>query len=481
MSIELKILMLEDSAEDAELVQRLLKKERPEAVFSVAMSKENFIKGLDEFKPDLILADNSMPQFSSSDALAIVRNRELLTPFILITGTVSEEFAAKIIKQGADDYFIKDRLTRLPAAIDSALKQRKFEQDKVDAEKQREFDSNNLKALINNTNDLMWSIDTDYMLITSNDAFNKVVSIRSGEKILWDADMPVSSMMEEQLKAYKRYYDRAFKGTAFTETEYVPSPVETWLEVSFYPIMKGDQVVGTACHSRNITERVKAVYEMDAMQQQMLDQKVQEQKKITRAMISAQEKERNYIGQELHDNINQILAGSKIYLNVAGKRNPEIKESLVYPQQLIDDAMNEIRLLSSHYVTPTKNINLEEIVQLLLTSLQQTLNVDIQYNYAVDDRPITDDIKLNVFRIIQEQVNNIVKHAKAGTIKVLLEIKDNNIHLVIEDDGQGFDVNKRRSGIGITNMMNRVESFNGKIKIESAEGAGSKLDVSIPV
>jgi len=62
------------------------------------------------------------------------------------------------------------------------------------------------------------------------------------------------------------------------------------------------------------------------------------QKKITRAIINAQEKERNHIEQELHDNINQILAGSKLYLSVAGKRNPELKESLVSPIQLIGDA-----------------------------------------------------------------------------------------------------------------------------------------------
>lgn len=482
MTERLKILMLEDSADDAELVQRMLKKERPGYIFNVAMSKEHFINGLDEFDPDLILADNSMPQFSSSDALGIVRGRGLLIPFILITGTVSEEFAARIIKQGADDYFLKDRLTRLPSAIDSAVKQRFFEKEKIEAEKQKEFDSNNLRALINNTNDLMWSIDREYKLITANDAFNKLVDMHPGSNILWLEGIAVTSLMEGQLKIYKKYYDRAFTGEAFTEIEYTSTPVETWFEVSFYPIRKKNEVIGTACHLRNITERIKAVNALDEMQQQMINQRVQEQKTITRAMLTAQEKERNFIGQELHDNINQILAGSKLYLSVAGKRNPEIKESLKYPIQLIDDAMNEIRLLSSHYVTPTKNINLEEIVKLLLGSVEESLAIKTSFSYKVaDTENVSDDVKLNIYRIIQEQVNNIVKHAKADMLSVVLETKGDHLRLEISDDGQGFDVNKRRSGVGISNMMNRIESFNGRMKIESNPGRGTMIEATIPL
>ena len=127
MDENLKILMLEDSADDAGTGETPVAKRTMGLEFNLAMSRDAFIDGMRAIQPDLILADNSMPQFSAADALAIARERSLLTPFILITGTVSEEFAATIIKQGADDYFLKDRLTRLPAAIDSALKQRQLE------------------------------------------------------------------------------------------------------------------------------------------------------------------------------------------------------------------------------------------------------------------------------------------------------------------------------------------------------------------
>src|SRR6186997_2618035 len=121
MTEKLKILLLEDNAEDAEIVQRLLKKENLDCEFQVVMSKDDYLNSLNNFQPDLILSDNSLPQFNATEALNIARQQSLHIPFILVTGTVSEEFAAKIIKSGATDYVLKDRMARLPTAIDAAL------------------------------------------------------------------------------------------------------------------------------------------------------------------------------------------------------------------------------------------------------------------------------------------------------------------------------------------------------------------------
>src|ERR1700730_1268061 len=132
MTEPLRILMLEDSASDAEIVQRLLKNEKLDFEFKLALSRDSFLNALDQFNPSVILADNSLPQFDAKEALRIVHQRSLHIPFIMVTGSVSEEFAADIIKLGADDYILKDRLTRLPAAIDAALKQQKAEKENQD-------------------------------------------------------------------------------------------------------------------------------------------------------------------------------------------------------------------------------------------------------------------------------------------------------------------------------------------------------------
>ncbi len=122
-------------------------------------------------------------------------------------------------------------------------------------EQQREFDSNNLNALINNTNDLMWSVDRDFKLITSNQPFDEIIGFMTGKAITKGSNVLLTEFSQEQLTRHKKFYERAFAGETFTEIEYTVTPVETWSEISYYPIRKGDEIIGTACHSRNITER----------------------------------------------------------------------------------------------------------------------------------------------------------------------------------------------------------------------------------
>ncbi|RYZ32703.1 MAG: response regulator, partial [Sphingobacteriales bacterium] len=116
----LNILMVEDNAMDAELIRRILVKDFPDLMFSMCTNGKEFARLLESFSPDVILCDNSLPEFSSSEALAMAKTQAPYTPFILVTGTVSEEYAAEIIRSGADDYILKDRLARLPAAVESA-------------------------------------------------------------------------------------------------------------------------------------------------------------------------------------------------------------------------------------------------------------------------------------------------------------------------------------------------------------------------
>lgn len=121
---DLRILMLEDLEEDAALIERVMKRQGMKFVSKRVDAREEFHDALTSFQPEVILSDHSLPQFNSLDALQICSSMELNVPFILVTGTVSEEFAVNCLKQGADDYVLKSNLVRLPTAITNALKQR---------------------------------------------------------------------------------------------------------------------------------------------------------------------------------------------------------------------------------------------------------------------------------------------------------------------------------------------------------------------
>jgi len=124
MEKELKILMLEDLEEDAGLLDRVLTKEKIKFTRLRVTSREDFINALSDFKPNVILSDHALPQFNSVEALKITLEQKIDAPFIIVTGTVSEEFAVSCLKKGADDYVLKTNLSRLPSAINHSLRER---------------------------------------------------------------------------------------------------------------------------------------------------------------------------------------------------------------------------------------------------------------------------------------------------------------------------------------------------------------------
>jgi hypothetical protein len=157
----LRILHLEDSPDDAGLIDYVLKKSRIAYESLVVSNSEDYIKAIDSYFPDLILSDHSMGQFDSMEALRIFKEKKLNIPFILVTGAVSEEFAVKILKEGAADYLLKDNLVRLPNAIERSLKEKQTEKEKESANQNLELLNKNLEAKCNELSTLMYRLSHD--------------------------------------------------------------------------------------------------------------------------------------------------------------------------------------------------------------------------------------------------------------------------------------------------------------------------------
>jgi len=222
------------------------------------------------------------------------------------------------------------------------------------------------------------------------------------------------------------------------------------------------------------------VTENKLLQKQVLDQKIQEQKRITRAVLKAEEKERNRIGQELHDNVNQILAGTKLYLGMAAKDEFAGRGLVKSSLELVDNAIDEMRSLSKEQVTPTKGIDLKDLINSLIDKLNTSSSIKTAVIYNLNNQTIDDDLKINIYRIIQEQMNNILKHSNAAHTNISLTDDAQYLHVSIQDDGDGFDMEQKRKGIGLANMSNRIESFNGELEIHSSPGNGCQIKMTIP-
>lgn len=231
----------------------------------------------------------------------------------------------------------------------------------------------------------------------------------------------------------------------------------------------------------DMTEKKKAEKALHKMEVEILRQKVQHQKKIARAIIKTQETQRNHIGAELHDNVNQLLAGSRLYLSIAGKKDEKIKEAIQYPMDLVDNAINEIRILTAKHVSPLKDVDLENLVKSLLENLQQTTEIKAALSYEVTNNNIPGDQRINIYRILQELINNIIKHSNCTEAIVDIKTCENFICIKVEDNGKGFVLTDKREGIGLSNITNRVDSFNGEIEIESEPGKGCMTTIKIPL
>ncbi|NOT75894.1 MAG: PAS domain S-box protein [Cyclobacteriaceae bacterium] len=136
MEKRIKVIMLEDSEEDAGFILKTLHRAGLILDTKIVFTRNDFIDALQSFLPDLILSDHQLPQFNSMEALSICKQTSPLTPFILVTGAVSEEFAASIIKAGADDYVLKNNLKRLPTAIIQAIDKKLIQSSLHDTEKE---------------------------------------------------------------------------------------------------------------------------------------------------------------------------------------------------------------------------------------------------------------------------------------------------------------------------------------------------------
>jgi len=459
----LKILLLEDDPADAELVQRLLKKDNPAYRYALAVDKASYLQLLGEFRPDIILSDNSLPQFSALDALQETRQRFTDIPFILVTGTVSDEFAASIIKSGADDYILKDRLTRLPAAIESALQKRRSASAIRSSEETR-------RLIMNASPDAIVCFDNKNRMTTWNP--------QSEQMFGWDEPSILGSQLDTILPGLQKDKTGLLNSTIeiFAQRR---NGEEFPVELSIVQISQGGQQFYCS-FIRDISPRKKSEAALRALELEILNHRVQQQKKISRAIIKAQEMERNHIGQELHDNVNQVLASIKMLLTITGEKFENMKGDLRYPVELIDNTIAEIRSLSSQHVTPLKNIDLRDMVREQLDKVQGQYGIPIIFIYQAGNRKMEDELKLNIYRVIQEQLNNIIKHAAARHVTVSIEGEDKIITIGINDDGKGFDLQKKRNGIGISNMINRVETFNGTLKIESSPGNGCSILIKIP-
>ncbi|MEQ8472285.1 MAG: PAS domain-containing protein [Marinoscillum sp.] len=209
--------------------------------------------------------------------------------------------------------------------------------------------------------------------------------------------------------------------------------------------------------------------------------KVNAEQQINRTIINTQEEERFETGRELHDNVIQVLIASLMNLNHAKDRDPN-NTPLENGLQHTKNAINEIRRLS-HQLAPSNlgQMAMDEAIKDLLKNMNSQEYFKVSLKFDLDNgNCIPDEVKLNIYRIVQEQLNNIHKHSGATKISIELGASKNRVWLKTKDNGKGFDLTKAHYGIGLHNIQRRVKVFEGEISINTAPNKGCQMIIDIP-
>ncbi len=353
-----RILFLEDNPDDIELMRHELSEAGMDFISEQTDKRLDFGKFVSDFKPDIILADYSLSTFNGMQAFYILRKEDLLIPFILVTGALSEQLALECLKEGVDDFILKSSFKRLPAAIANAVKKKEVEQEK------------NLIA-------------------------------------------------QELRKSH-------------------------------------DEL-------------------------QLLVERQQ----------STIEDERMSIARDLHDELGQTLTALKIDITMLRKKlsSGTLTDQIVITEfdsitKLINKLTGSVKRISSG-LRPETLDELGIIESIRWQAAEFEKRYEIKCSTFLNSGPTVLDRNLSIalFRIVQESLTNVVRHANATQVEIFLEQIDDFLFLAVSDNGKGIheDQLKSSQSLGLIGLRERVRLFNGKLNIRSEEANGTMVSVMIPL
>ncbi len=352
--------------------------------------------------------------------------------------------------------------------------------DQKKSEIELERRTQQLEMIYNSTIDPMWLVNVEglnkYRFENINESFTQVTGLPR-EKVIGFTIEEVLPVTSHELVNTK-YNEAVQTGMVIDYTEVAVHPAGKKVgEIRVIPVKnkRGDviKIVGIA---HDISEK--------QMLQENLDKERDEvNKKITAAAIKGQEIERNNVSRELHDNINQVLTTVKLYVELCATESVNVKETLQKCTVLLNETINEIRSLSKRLSAPVlTDVSLHDSFRDLVESVQATKEVKIDlYVSPAICKLIDAELHLAIYRIAQEQLTNILKHAKATKVAIKLTKKGSLLCLSVIDDGIGFDATQKIKGLGITNMISRASLLNGTLNMDSTSGNGCRLQVCFPV
>ena len=204
------------------------------------------------------------------------------------------------------------------------------------------------------------------------------------------------------------------------------------------------------------------------------------EKQLLQSQIEVQEATFSELGKELHDNIGQLLSTTKMLIGITEMNLQEIPETLTSAHETIGIAIHELRTLSKSLSKEwLEQFDFIENLNTVILRLNNNQSCKVHFIHP-GKLPLVADQQIILLRIIQEGIQNAVKHSKAKNLFITIEKEFNSLSLSVKDDGIGIVDNSTRNGIGILNMKHRVKLLGGSIELNSIPGKGTEIMIKLP-
>ena len=251
-----------------------------------------------------------------------------------------------------------------------------------------------------------------------------------------------------------------------------------WMERRSSPIRDaGGEIVGSNGISRDVTEQVRLLEQVVAGEERL--------RAFSRRLVEVQEADRRFLALELHDEIGQLLTGIKMSQEQLGRNGQAGKRPLKKAFKLVEDAMDRVQDLSLE-LRPAMldHLGIVPTLRWYVKRYASRNGVEVKLSQTGVNRRFDPDLETAVYRIVQEGLTNVARHAKTDLATVQLRIIDNVLHLAVEDSGRGFDAETALDSpksVGLVGMIERATSLGGELRIDSAPGHGTRLHATFPL
>jgi two-component system sensor histidine kinase UhpB len=494
-SNSLRVLLVEDSQDDADLILLEIGK-TGFAISSKRVDTESAMrKAITSGDWDIVISDFNLPRFDTHRALAMLREADADIPFIIVSGCIGEETAIALMKQGASDFVMKDRLARLTPVIERELRDAAVRRDHRRALEALRANEKLLRGITSSLGEGLYVLNDAGKLIFMNPEAERLLGWSESELLgqsvhkvihpqhpngtpLAESDCGVLGVLRNG-DVYKTD-DEVFarKDGSFIPVSYVATA-----------IVKDGRTAAVVTAFQDISKRKQAEHDLLESREQL--------RKLTAHQQSVREEERTRIARELHDELGQMLTAVKLDATWLAARlsseNPNILNKIDSMSRLLDETLDAVRRVAAD-LRPVMldDLGLAAAVEWLTeeygkrTGIGIRLEMDMEHGQCDGQAGICDldpAVATAVFRIMQECLTNIARHARAEQVLVSLKCRDGKLMLLVSDDGKGMHTvnNGKRNCYGIIGMRERAHNLGGTFNLSSIPWEGTSVEVVMPI